>query len=108
MCAFHLLHLQWNGCGNEEAMGALSSSLASSTCHIQNLNLSHNRINGRNGSVLAEGLVRNSSVKHLVLDGANHPCPTIHFQRRFNESHTSRTWQAIPSVPSAAASCSTP
>jgi hypothetical protein len=64
----HLL-LQWNGCGDEQAMSAIATSLSSSSCRLQRLNLAHNRINGRQGSVLAEGVSRNVSVNHLVLDG---------------------------------------
>jgi hypothetical protein len=63
------LLLQWNGCGNEQAMGALATALAVSTCALQSLNLAHNRINGRQGSILAEGLSHNVSVQQLVLDG---------------------------------------
>ena len=63
------LLLQWNGCGNEQAMNELAAALVSDSCKLSSLNLAHNRINGRQGSILAEGLSRNTSVCHLVLDG---------------------------------------
>lgn len=63
------LLLQWNGCGDAHAMGSLATALAAPTCKLHSLNLAHNRINGRHGSILAEGLTHNISVQQLVLDG---------------------------------------
>jgi Ran GTPase-activating protein (RanGAP) involved in mRNA processing and transport len=63
------LDLSWNGCGYEETMAALSDALATDTLALRTLLLSQNRIKPEHAVILAEGVQRSLSLRHISLDG---------------------------------------
>jgi Ran GTPase-activating protein (RanGAP) involved in mRNA processing and transport len=63
------LDMCWNGCGYEETMAALSQALATETLALHTLLLSQNRIKPEQAVILAEGVQKSVSLRHISLDG---------------------------------------
>jgi len=63
------LDICWNGCGYEETMAALSEALATDTLTLHTLLLSQNRIKPEQAVILAEGVQKSVSLRHISLDG---------------------------------------
>jgi Ran GTPase-activating protein (RanGAP) involved in mRNA processing and transport len=67
--ALDTLDLCWNGCGYEDTMAALSQALTSDTLALRTLLLAQNRIQPEHAVILAEGVQKSLSLRHLSLDG---------------------------------------
>jgi Ran GTPase-activating protein (RanGAP) involved in mRNA processing and transport len=63
------LDLSWNGCGYEDTMAAISQALATDTLGLHKLLLDQNRIKPEQAVILAEGVARSVSLRHISLDG---------------------------------------
>jgi len=63
------LDLCWNGCGYEDTMAALSLALGTDTLALRTLLLAQNRIQPQHAVILAEGVQRSVSLRHISLDG---------------------------------------
>ena len=63
------LNLSWNGLGDPNIVCHLGDMIGSIQCKIEELDLSHCRMDGRAAHVLAGRLVLNKSLKVLKLDG---------------------------------------
>jgi hypothetical protein len=63
------LDLCWNGCGYQETMAAISQALSTDTLALHTLLLSQNRIQAEHAVILAEGVQRSLSLRHISLDG---------------------------------------
>ncbi len=67
--AVQTLDLCWNGCGYQETMAAISQALSTDTLALHTLLLSQNRIQAEHAVILAEGVQKSLSLRHISLDG---------------------------------------
>jgi hypothetical protein len=67
--ALDTLDLSWNGCGYEDTMAAISQALTTDTLGLRKLQLDQNRIKPEQAVILAEGVARSLSLRHISLDG---------------------------------------
>ena len=63
------LDLCWNGCGYEDTMFAMSQALAMDSLALRTLLLAQNRIKPEQAVILADGVQKSVSLRHISLDG---------------------------------------